>query len=123
VAHGLVAGTAHELARLTEAIVAGDLLPPTMRAALLAPTPLPFAYPRFRQPAYGLGTMLDPALPHGLVAGHAGSGPGYSTAAFHFPRLAGQSITIAALLNRDRDDAAARLVFALAEAFAEDSVA
>jgi D-alanyl-D-alanine carboxypeptidase len=116
VAHGLVAGTAHELARLTEAIIAGNLLTSASRAALLAPTLLPFTHPHFRQVAYGLGTMLDPASPHGRVAGHAGGGPGYSVAAFHFPHLAGRPVTIAALLNRDRDDAALRLVFDLAEA-------
>lgn len=116
VAHGLVAGTAHELARLTAAVVTGDILPPAMRAALLTPTLLPFAHPHFRQPAYGLGAMLDPASPYGLVAGHAGGGPGYSTAAIHFPHLAGRPTTIAVLLNRDRDEAALRLVFALAEA-------
>ena len=114
VAHGLVAGTAHELARLTEAIVAGEVLPPASRDALLTPTLLTFAHPHFRQPAYGLGAMLDPASPHGAVAGHGGGGPGYSAAAFHFPHLAGRPVTIAALLNRDRDDAAPRLVFALA---------
>jgi len=121
VAHGLIAGTAHEPARLTEAIVAGDLLPPPMRATLLAPTLLPFAHPHFRQPAYSLGAMLDPASPHGLVAGHAGAGPGYSTAAFHFPRLADRAITIVALLNRDRDDAALRLVCVLADTLTREA--
>jgi D-alanyl-D-alanine carboxypeptidase len=115
VAHGVVAATAEEVAALIEAIVAGPLLGEAERATLLTPRLLPFAHPPFRQPAYSIGLMLDPASPYGLVAGHGGGGPGYAAAAFHFAALAGEPITIVALLNRDHNDAAMRVVFTLAE--------
>ena len=105
----------HELAQLVEAVIAGPLLSASERALLLTPTILPFAHPLVRQPAYGLGIMIDTASPYGLTAGHSGGGPGYSAAAFHFATLAGQPTTIIALANRDRDDVAMRIVFAIAE--------
>ena len=118
VAHGVVGSTAGEVAALVEAIVAGSLLADTERTALLAPRALPFTDRWFRQPAYGLGVMLDPASPYGLVAGHGGGGPGYAAGAFYFADLAGQPTTIVALLNRDHGDAALRIVFALADLLA-----
>jgi D-alanyl-D-alanine carboxypeptidase len=118
VSHGVVTATAPELAQLVEAIITGPLLSADDRATLLTPTILPFAHPQFRQPAYGLGVMLDPGSPHGLIAGHAGGGPGHSAAAFHFAALGGQPTTIVALANRDRDDVALRIVFAVADLIA-----
>lgn len=119
VAHSVVGSTAAEVATLVEAIIAGPLLDDTERAALLTPRTLPFDHAHFRQPSYGLGIMLDPASPHGLVAGHGGGGPGYAAAAFHFAALAGRPTTIVSLLNRDHDDAAMRIVFALAALLTE----
>ena len=115
VAHGVVASTAGELARLVEAIFLGPLLAEAERAALLAPTVLPFAHAPFRRPAYGLGAMIDAASPHGAMAGHVGGGPGYAAAAFHYAALAGQPTTIAALANGDEGDIALRIVAAVAD--------
>lgn len=121
VAHGVVISTAPELARLVEALFTGDLLPPPLLATMLAPTPVPGGHPLFRQTAYGLGVMLDPRSPHGLVAGHGGEGPGYSAAALHFPDVSGRRVTGVALANRDRHDLGLRIVFALARALDEDT--
>jgi hypothetical protein len=62
--------------------------------------------------------MLDPASPHGLVAGHGGSGPGFSIGVFHFPALAGRPVTIVVLANW-RGGAGQNIAFAVADALAD----
>jgi hypothetical protein len=57
--------------------------------------------------------MIDLASPYGRLAGHSGGGPGYSTAAFHAPNLAGRRLTAVALTNRDRPDVGEEIVFDL----------
>ncbi len=114
VSHGVVASTAADVAQIVAGIIAGPLLPPATRAALLTPTILPFTHPHIQQPGYGLGTMFDLASPYGRMVGHEGAGPGYAAAAYHLTDLAGIPTTIVALLNRDHDDAALRMVLALA---------
>jgi D-alanyl-D-alanine carboxypeptidase len=42
--------------------------------------------PGFVRPSYGLGVMADPGSPLGLIIGHGGGGPGYSTAVFAAPQ-------------------------------------
>ena len=42
--------------------------------------------PGFVRPCYGLGVMADPGDPLGLLIGHGGGGPGYSTAVFAAPQ-------------------------------------
>jgi D-alanyl-D-alanine carboxypeptidase len=42
--------------------------------------------PGFVRACYGLGVMADPGNPNGLVIGHGGGGPGYSTAVFAAPQ-------------------------------------
>ncbi|HET7037362.1 MAG TPA: serine hydrolase domain-containing protein [Thermomicrobiaceae bacterium] len=118
VAHGLVVSTAPELARLGEALFTGRLLGREALAAMLAPLPVPVRHPLFVQPAYGLGLMLDPGSPHGLVAGHGGGGPGYSAGLLHVPNIDGRRVTAAALVNRDVDDLGLRLAWLLAQAAA-----
>src|SRR5690606_19963020 len=105
--------TAGETALMLEALVSGRLLRPASLAAMLAPVAVPGEFPPFVRPAYGLGLMLDPASPYGLAAGHAGGGPGYATAAFHLPNVAGRRVTAVALLNRDAGSAV-KAAFALA---------
>lgn len=104
VSHGVLVSTAGDVARFFQALFAGDLLPPEQRAAMAEPVVLPFTHPLFRQPAYGLGVMIDAASPDGLVIGHAGGGPGYATGALCFPQVAGHSITSVGLANRDVPD-------------------
>jgi D-alanyl-D-alanine carboxypeptidase len=122
VSHGVVISTAPELARITEAVFTGPLLPADLLPIMLQPTRVPDRHPLFRQPAYGLGVMIDARSPYGVVAGHAGGGPGYSTAAFHFSNVAGQRVTSVALANRDRDDLGLQIAVRLAQALAGDRV-
>jgi D-alanyl-D-alanine carboxypeptidase len=115
VAPGLVLSTAPEVALALDRMIAGDLVGTPARAAMLDPVPVGEDHPLFGRAAYGLGVMVDLASPHGRVAGHAGGGPGYSTAAFHFPNLRGHRVTAVVLVNRDRpDDLAMRIAFDLA---------
>jgi D-alanyl-D-alanine carboxypeptidase len=119
VSHGVVISTARDTAHLFQALFAGDLLPPELRAAMAEPLVLPFTHPLFRQPAYGLGAMIDAASPYGLVIGHAGGGPGYATGALCFPQVAGHTITSVALANGDVPDLGLAIAHRLAADIAE----
>jgi D-alanyl-D-alanine carboxypeptidase len=119
VAHGVVAATALETAQAIDAIVAGELLTPASRAAMLAPVELPFTHPYFGQPAYGIGVMLDTRSPFGLLAGHGGGGPGYDLGALHASNVRGQRVTAVAFINRDVPDAGLRLAHQLLTAVEE----
>ena len=120
VAHGVVISTAPELARIVEALFAGRLVRPDLVATMLDPVLVPGKHPLFRQPAYGLGLMIDPRSPYGLVAGHGGGGPGYSAAVLHLPCVGGRRLVSVVLANRDRDDLGLRIALALAHALAAD---
>jgi D-alanyl-D-alanine carboxypeptidase len=115
VAHGVVISTAPEIALLIEALVTGKLLGKALLVEMLEPVLVPHEHSLFRQPAYGLGVMLDPASPHGLVVGHGGGGPGYSTGAIHLPDITGHRVTSIALVNSDHGDLGLPMAFALAE--------
>ncbi|HEY1013439.1 MAG TPA: serine hydrolase domain-containing protein [Herpetosiphonaceae bacterium] len=116
VAHGTVRTTADELCLLLAALGDGTLLAPASWAAMREPVPVPVTHPRFRQPAYGLGLMID-AAPGGAV-GHGGGGPGYGAGAIQLTAGDGASITSAVLANHDADEAALLLAFDLAQAAA-----
>jgi D-alanyl-D-alanine carboxypeptidase len=118
VAHGVAISTAPDLARAMEHLLTGRLLDEPSMAAMLTAVPVPGRHPLVVRPAYGLGLMVDLASPYGLVAGHAGGGPGYSAAAFHVPDVAGHRLTSVALVNRDRPDLGMEIAFALVDAFA-----
>ena len=80
---------------------------------------MPAEHPPFARPGYGLGLMVDLGSPYGRVAGHAGGGPGYSAAAFHFPDVAGRRLTSVAVANRDGSDLGTEISFALVAAYAD----
>lgn len=115
VSHGVVISTAPEIAHIFEALFAGHLLDASSLAAMLEPVPVPAEHPLFSKPAYGLGLMIDSGSPYGLVAGHGGGGPGYSTGAIHLPEVNGRRVTSVALANSDRGDLGLPIAFALAE--------
>lgn len=119
VAHGVVISTAPEVARLFQALFAGDLLSRSLREAMVEPVVLPFAHPFFAQPAYGLGVMIDAASPHGPLLGHAGGGPGYATGALCWPNVDGHTIVAVALANRDAPDLGLRIAHRLGATVAE----
>lgn len=118
VSHGVVISTAAELARLIHALFSAELLPAESLATMLAPHPVPGPQPGFNESAYGLGVMVDRQSPYGVLTGHGGAGPGYSAAAFSFSDVAGQRVTIVALVNQDQPPQGMRIAFALADALA-----
>ena len=106
VAHGVVASTAPELARLLHALLTGELLPPPLQAALTDAVRVPEPHPRFAEPSYALGLMVDPAARRGPTLGHTGGGPGYGAGAFHArPATGAPPVTAVALANADLGDA------------------
>ncbi|HEY0602259.1 MAG TPA: serine hydrolase domain-containing protein [Herpetosiphonaceae bacterium] len=119
VSHRVVVSTASELARLIDAIFSGELLRSQSRAAMLTPVLVPHTHPLFRQPAYGLGLMIDPQSSYGVMAGHGGGGPGYSAGVLHVSDAHGHTITSVALANRDQPDLGLRIAFTLIERLAE----
>ena len=116
VAHGLATGTALDTATLLW-LLFGDkrVLDEFLLDEMLIGAPVANNHPWMAQPAYGLGVMLDPANRYGVVAGHTGGGPGFSTAAYYLPDVGGSRVSAAAFVNRDRGDTATDLVFLLAE--------
>jgi D-alanyl-D-alanine carboxypeptidase len=116
VSHGVVTSTAAETARLVAALFDGGLVGPASLAEMLRGVPVPGDHPPFHRAGYGLGLMvdLDPGI--ALVAGHAGGGPGYATAAFRFETDEGRRVTSVALANRDGGDVALNIAFAVARA-------
>jgi D-alanyl-D-alanine carboxypeptidase len=118
VSHGVVASTALEAARFLNALMAGEIVAREGVAAMCEAVRVPGDQPPFVAAGYGLGLMLDLASPYGLVAGHGGSGPGYSIAVFHFAALAGRPVTVAVLANRS-DGGAEPLAFTLAASLAD----
>lgn len=119
VAHSVVISTAPELAKIIDALFRGQILDLSLVEQMSHPTYSLGKYPLFENLGYGLGLFVDTESPHGKVKGHTGEGPGYSVAAFHFPRLAGSSTTMAALINRDKHDYGLALVYKMAHIIAE----
>lgn len=119
VAHSVVISTAPELAKIIDALFRGKLLDLSLVEQMSHPIHHLGKYPLFKNLGYGLGLFVDRESPHATVKGHTGEGPGYSVAAFHFPRLAGSSTTIAALVNRDQHDYGLALVYKIADIIAE----
>jgi D-alanyl-D-alanine carboxypeptidase len=119
VAHGVVSSTAPELANIIDTLFKGKLLDLPLVEQMSHPIHSLGKYPLFENLGYGLGLFVDTESPHGKVKGHTEEGPGYSVAAFHFPKLAGSSTTIAALVNRDKPDYGLALVYKMAHIIAE----
>lgn len=120
VSHGVVAATAAEVATFLEALLGGRLLPPELLADMLHGVEVPGSPALFSRPTYGLGLMVDPGSRFGLVAGHGGSGPGYSAGAFQFADVRGRRVTSVALVNSDRRDLGMDLAFAMVELLADE---
>jgi D-alanyl-D-alanine carboxypeptidase len=102
VATGVVASTASDLVRFYEGLFGGALLPghllDEMRAAVRASTP---STQRFVSPSYGLGLIADLESPYGVLYGHSGGGPGYTSAALHVLPPGHQPVTVAVLSNTE----------------------
>jgi D-alanyl-D-alanine carboxypeptidase len=115
VSHGVVGSTAAELALLIDALGAGTLVSAAGLAAMLDAVPVAVQHPLFREPAYGLGLMVDRASPYGILFGHGGGGPGYAIGAVCVPNADGRRITAVAMANRDQPDLGLRIAFEAVE--------
>ena len=102
VAPGVVASTASDLVSFYEGLFGGALLPrhllDEMRAAVRASTQ---STQRFVSPSYGLGLIVDLESPYGVLYGHSGAGPGYTSAALHVFPPGHQPVTVAVLSNTE----------------------
>ncbi len=83
--HGLLCGPLDQAALLLQQLMTGDFLPPALRDEMCAGIEVGPSLPSrpFRQPAYGLGTMVDAGEP-GFV-GHTGGGPDSAIAVYFAP--------------------------------------
>jgi D-alanyl-D-alanine carboxypeptidase len=104
VATGVVASTASDLVRFYDRLFAGNLLPghllDEMRTVVRFASTTP-SNQRFVAPSYGLGLIADLKSPYGVLYGHSGGGPGYTSAALHVVSPRRQPVTVAVLSNTE----------------------
>jgi D-alanyl-D-alanine carboxypeptidase len=104
VSHGVVASTSTDIAKFFDGLFSGRLVAAASLAEMLDAVVVPVTpeEPRVRKPSYGLGLMIDPESPWGLIAGHNGGGPGYTGSAFHARDL-GISVCVLASIEQGFD--------------------
>jgi D-alanyl-D-alanine carboxypeptidase len=128
VSHGVVASTPSEIVRFLAGLFGRRLLSAQSldEMTVLVPVRAPSQEKasvqeppsRWVQPSYGLGLMGDPASPWGVIWGHNGGGPGYSTSAFHAPALGHISVCA---MGAEEGFGAEDVVFAVFDVFRERS--
>jgi CubicO group peptidase (beta-lactamase class C family) len=123
IATGVVGASALDAARLLHAVLAGDLLPPALRAEMRRCTPLadsiagvPVAGRPWRNAGYGLGLQAELGLDVEPCFGHTGGGPGCSPAIYHFPRAV--PLTVAVITDGEDIGQAETMAVALARELA-----
>jgi CubicO group peptidase (beta-lactamase class C family) len=115
VAHGVIGASMADAARLLEEILTSSLTRP-LRAQMMRPAfrfPEAFANGPFRQPAYGLGLMMDLDRSCGPLYGHTGGGPGSFVAVYSFP-CRRPRLTVAVAIDGGDAGLAERIVLAAA---------
>jgi D-alanyl-D-alanine carboxypeptidase len=120
VATGVVVSTASDIVRFYERLFAGVLVPPAlldeMRAVVRTATP---STQRFVSPGYGLGLITDLESPYGVLYGHSGGGPGYTSVALHVQPPRGEPVTVAVLSNTENFVEVEIMAFALVDALTD----
>lgn len=113
--HGLLVGTVRDAALMLDRLLGGDLLPPGLRAAMLERHPVggPIPGRAWLAPGYGLGLMIGTVESGGMVAGHAGGGPG-SVIAVYRAQAPAAPRTAAVFALGDDQAAVERAAFAAA---------
>lgn len=117
VGHRTLVSTTRDQLRFWTALASGELLTPERFAESTVSTSIGREAPGFTRPGYGLGVMLDPAHPGGLLLGHGGGGPGFAAGAFAVVRDVGEPLVAVVLTASDQEPAqetALRLVGAAA---------
>lgn len=100
--HGLLAGTPADAAAFLHRLMAGDVLPPALLAAMCVAHPIggPLPGRPWRTTGYGLGLMIGEMASVGRAMGHSGGGPGSVCAVYHFADRA-VPCTVAAFAQAD----------------------
>ncbi|BFU96106.1 MAG: Metal-dependent hydrolase, beta-lactamase superfamily [Nitrospira sp.] len=121
VATGVTASTASDLVLFYERLFAGLLIPPSLLDEMcsVVRTGVPPTQ-RCVAPSYGLGLIADPQCPYGVLYGHNGAGPGYTSIALHVLTPAGQPVTVAVLSNIENVYEVELLVFTLIDELIQD---
>lgn len=116
IATGVVGASVLDAALMLRGIL-GDLLPESLRAAMMWPWTRPSSDPSqgrpWRAQAYGLGLMTDTDESQGSIYGHSGEGPGCSVAVYHFPRHELEP-TVAVVTDGENVAAVEKIAFAAA---------
>ncbi len=110
-----VLAPAGEVAAVFDALRGGRLVDAGSLTAMLTPVQAPGTDWLFREKGYGLGLMVDRASRHGVLAGHGGGGPGYSSGVLT-GHAGGRLVTAAALANTDAPELGMRIAAAMMEA-------
>lgn len=106
---------AGEVAAVFDALLGGRLVSAESLAAMLTPVIVPGTDWLCREKGYGLGLMVDRASRYGVLAGHGGGGPGYSSGVLT-GKVGGRLVTAAALANTDAPELGRRIAAAMLEA-------
>lgn len=99
--HGLLTSTASDVVRF--------MMSPLSQPLLGEVVCVPGGHPKWNDPQYGYGLMVEP----GERYGHNGGGPHYSASCFHFIN---EGLTGCVLLRSDEDDAAMDMLVAAIDA-------
>jgi D-alanyl-D-alanine carboxypeptidase len=122
VATGVVASTASDLVLFYDRLFAGDLIPirllDEMRTVVRFASTTP-SNQRFVAPSYGLGLIADLKSPYGVLYGHSGGGPGYTSAALHVVSPRRQPVTVAVLSNTENFFEVELMAFTIVHALTE----
>ena len=110
-----VLAPAAEVAAVFDALRAGRLVGAASLAAMLTPVIAPGTDWLAQEKGYGLGLMVDRKSRYGVLTGHGGGGPGYSSGVLT-GHIGGRLVTAAALANTDRPELGRRMAATMLEA-------
>ncbi|MEL6815886.1 MAG: serine hydrolase domain-containing protein [Cyanobacteria bacterium J06598_3] len=96
---GLIASTTAETVRFYQALFGRKLLAPALVEQMCEPVSTGHKDPRFGNPCYGLGVMIDCSSKYGPIFFHGGQGPGFRPWVIHVPDFEGRAVTLAIFAN------------------------
>jgi len=96
---GLIASSTEDTVKFYHKLLTGNLLPTVLVDELRKPISIGRKDPRFGNPCYGLGVMIDTHSKYGPLIAHGGDGPGYNPWVMHLPSFYGRALTIAVFAN------------------------
>jgi D-alanyl-D-alanine carboxypeptidase len=108
VSHRTIASTPSDISKFLYNLLQGKIVNQDSLNQMTAATPVHHQHPRFKDPSYGLGLMIDPDGEYGSLYGHGGEGPGYSASAFY--RRGTAPVTVSAFCNTEDNSAVEQTV-------------